>query len=254
MKKNLDSLYNDEVDKLLFDYLEGSLNDVVAAELEDKLIYDSNLQEELKYWQDAYIKQDFYDNTFIEDKLKEANEVSKKVSKENYFIIIITIASLLSFMPFNIDKVQPNRNGQVPLELLASEAASEVEKLEPINHILAADDAFPESVIKGEREIISGIGATKPNDKVRSYYEIEFIKPISIKNLRSEAVYYFEKQIFLSPSKGKIEKQQVLNVFIISKKEQRAIEKAKEKALQKRIEEKFMRGGKPYVVPLNPNF
>lgn len=250
MKKDQNDLYNDEIDKLLFDYLEGDLSLEATTALEERFTYDANLKEELKSWTESYIEQDFYPTELLEEKISHNTFKNRKVYTESYILIVAVLTSCLSFIHFTIEKEQKQLLPQMQSKnIVKVEEKEAVVTDQPVNNTFNPDPVGEKSIVVDEikkEEIFNQV-----KEKRITYSKIEPL-PLSDFSLDGVSIKEDIKRLPVKPKKPEKAKKEYSSK--ISKKEQRAIERSKEKALQKRIEEKYLRGRKAYVVPLNPNF
>jgi hypothetical protein len=238
MKPVLDDA--DENDLLLFNYLEGNLSAEEEKALESTLLTDVSLQAELSYWQETYIEPDSYGTNGLEAKLLLPQQTPVQSTGSFQVIIATLLASLLSLVP-------------VPLAFKSQDQLHSY----PLSSILPAESkqvAQPDS-----RKSIDVLRPVKKETIIAEHSKkFEVGKPILIDALPALSLQPLSQNetgdlVLLAEKEIKVYWKKKPATRILSGKERRNIARMKEKALQRRMANEFLKGRVPYVVPLNTN-
>lgn len=276
MKSSVNDSAENKQDLLLFAYLEGELNETQKRELEAKLLTDPGLQLEMESWQEAFIEQDFYDTHRLEESLMDIAGIRLKpwyTQVSLYMFVCVLGISLFSFLPLNKQEGAVIKAPVSDQTIAAAETEEmkqqkkaapdkevsfmEIEptKLQPERSISIGEQAeapelgsvFPKttqgklaSSIRENKASVEKFISEKPAEKTLP--EIASLGAALISTISNQAIPE------IVPEKVKI-KQEASHA--ISRKDQRSIRRKKEKALQERKAREFIKGNRPYVVPLN---
>ena len=230
---------------LLFNYLEGDLTEERAAMLEKALSTDQELQAELDLWKESFVVQDFYATDALEQQLLQKVKKPFSFSGSAAGFLFLLMASLLSFITAGEEEHVPrfiNRPLSVPPVIEA---------------VPTGDKALGEKSREDKLAIQAITAPLQPEEQ----QAILLVQPIAITD-RIEALPYIpvgkpESSSF-SPvinlpavftNKGKSARQHSIRDY--SRKKERQIRRMKEKALQQRKANEFIKGNRPYVVPLD---
>jgi hypothetical protein len=244
----------EELDLLLFEYLEGELPAEEEKALEEHLATEPALQEELENWKGSFVEEEFYDTAGLEERLVSANHRPLKFPFMTSLNVVVPalLTVLLSFMlvkdagkespavvaekstPAAVEEVvhEKTETAAEPAPVIADDAKAKKDKSVPMEAIQEkmriADADRPQQ----EEELslvnlptIEGISVAWPEENGN-----EFLSDIVVKRVRMA------------------KKERAPD---ISRRQQRMIKKRKEKAMQERRAREFRKGNVPYVVPLN---
>lgn len=228
----------DENENLLFDYLEGNLPAEQVKELEEKLLTDPSLQSELALWREAFIEPELYDTKNLEEKLLIAEPVIVLKGAAFQSIIVILLTSLFSLLPVRLDIKNPAGNAMYKIPAFSQAKNSQ------------AGNTLIKQYIDNKQAANKEIHAVQPLRKAAVAEQILFeplpaLQVVALPERKPDAVS-------LLPSREiKIQMKKNASVRALSLKERRKIARMKEKALQRRTANEFLKGRVPYVVPLN---
>lgn len=231
---------SDENDLLLFHYLEGNLSADEEKELEQALLTDVSLQTELGYWRESYVEADAYDTTILESKLLLPENTAVQTSGSLQAIIATLLASLLSLIPVTLsvnspelwrDYVAPPFSKTKSEQLIQASLSEDSDKKQP----LVQEKPFKQilQMYTASRQMI-----------------IEPLPALPVTLLPESKT---DRLDLLKAKEIKIHWQKKPAIPMLSRKERRQIARMKERALQRRIQNEFLKGRVPYVVPLNTN-
>lgn len=257
MKREPNQNYEQDMDFLLFEYLEGDLKEEASFDLEERLAFDETLQEEIKLWENTYIGQDFYNTEALEKKILLKIPYENKNTTAFYMIGIVLLTSFLSLIPFKVEEANHVTNQPAPFEEKVEIGKKSSFSQKPAEHIEetiinTTEKSSTNNSLK-ELQILEGRSS---NEKISNLTPFDFEDLNIVLDLRMHDALIKPLVIESQQNQAKTENKSEKNhsSFRISRKHQREIERAKEKASQKTREQKFLRGNKPYVVPLSPNF
>jgi hypothetical protein len=246
MKPSAEDWESEALDKLLFDYLEGNLPDGQALALEKKAAADALLGSELEYWKETKLTGDFYDTSLLEKKLLMAEtmpagraEKAGSGAKPVSGYLFVLLLSLCSLWPVKLEKEAARLENAPGYQMLAEEKAG-------------ATRAFPAPV--PAKEI-----PQKPAVMQKRAQPVATFRPdrlvISQVNPLTPPVLRVSRQIreltLTEAASKKMALKKIPLARTISRRQARQIARMKEKALQRRMANEFLKGRIPYVVPLN---
>lgn len=251
--KASNDMRQEELDLLLFEYLEGELAAEETKALEERLAKEPALQEELESWKASYVEQDFYDTAGLEKRISSANRIPGRFPFTISLNIVVPalVAVLLSFMLLTDERKEPTkvaaeRNTPAARMEVSTEETEGSEEPAPV----VADNAKAEKVTKPRTE--ANQDKVEKEDVYRPQQEEEISNPALPGIERLPAKWAERSSEILSDitvKRVKVTKKE--RVFNISRRQLRMIERRKEKASQERRAREFMKGNVPYVVPLN---
>lgn len=236
-------------DLLLFDYLEGNLTPERARELEEALVEDPDLRSELAHWKESFVVQDFWPTNALEEQmLLKAGKTFTFTAPAAGFVVVF-LASLFSFLPIS---EQPQMPLLLPVAELKVQAPAPEAKVQPA--LVPAQPKVP-------------LGLTEYGvDKAATAAE----KELPLLNHQQEVVpkravpqsIMYQQPLHVSLTEkvaGAVEaphltnnlQAQQLEPRKISKKAARQISRMKKKARQRKQAAEFLKGNRPYVVPLD---
>ena len=231
-------------DLLLFNYLEGNLTEEKALALEAALAADPALIAELESWKESFVVQDFYNTAALEAQLLKPKSPAFSLSGPAAGFLLVFVSSLFSFLSVN----------EMPSEALLPKAESlsfpamavetpaenpEVEKQES-----KAESAPRAAAIVLAKALASEEGdAVVSNDAAAELPEVASIFPLESASASAEYIQTVDIK--------RVRQKKALEPKIVSRKEQRRIRKMKEKAQQQKMANEFIKGNRPYVVPLD---
>lgn len=245
MKASTESWGDDPTDALLFEYLEGDLSEEHAKQLEEKLSSDPGLQMKLEHWKEAFVEQDFYNTELLEESLLQPPVKVVHISVSAAVFIVALLTSVFSSLPLAPakERVMPSPPMEIPAPVITAGKKEMVreaqkpamkEKLLPqvSSHNSTAEETVQTRVLP---EKVSEEALLKPK-----------MLPLTV-TLPTSGLYALETKI------NRIGFKKTPVARIITRKQQRKIERMKEKARQERAANQFLKGQVPYVVPLNTN-
>lgn len=234
---------------LLFDYLEGNLTAEMAAQLEEAMATDPDLCAALDSWKESYVVQDFYATHKLEEQLLAIPPKSFSLSGPLVGFSLVLITALLSFLAVG----EQSEKHILPAEVVTPIGLGEKEP-----EVL--ESAVETTKAQSEEALLPG-AAVKSDESVEAVLAIETLTPP-----RGELKYELPAMQALMPVADPVtfdadgvqfivpklvHHQLVVQPKEISRKQQRQIRRMKARALQQRKANEFMKGNRPYVVPLN---
>lgn len=251
MKMNDHNFSEQDLDLHMFEYLEGHLSPDLAYELESQATFDDSLEEELNCWKAAFIEQGFRNTELLEEKLYQIPSVFKKNTTTNiYFPTLAILTIMLSFVPLSFERYSSSSASEhvvhlEPKYIRESEKKSQSPDLTNFETTMDIKKVANKAAIMAPKE-----QHTENNLEFQEIVPLEPLKEAEsnyVANI-STKIAFIDEPVEKSNSNPKSKRPK------LSKKTRRTIEKFKEKALQERRAMEFMKGNKPYVVPLNSNF
>ena len=229
------------IDLLLFEYLEGQLSVEQAKKLQEKLVSDVCLQAELAHWQDAFFNADFLPTEALEKNLLKEEAKTLGSTSIGFIWGFLLLTSVFSFFPLSTKK-----GGPMSSKLHTNPTSEIFHQQAIINNsqnqtlpIKTTSQVVPKQEIK--RNFEEGRKNSLRNIKIEDLPTVAILSPqINPSNIA-----------ILKAGLGKTQTKKSVTVRKISGKERRKIERMKEKGLQRRIANKFVKGRVPYVVPLD---
>ena len=256
MKGSTNYLPQEESDRLLFDYLEGGLSPAEEEMLEERLLSDSLLQEDLESWKESYVTQDFSPTEALEKKI-----LANTPGRFTYFrmgaaalLVLSLFISLFYF--FGFEEAAVERLVQELKKVVATEPVPIEEPVDKIagNNQKSAPDQPRQTVVAEVQERSSfakAVPEKKPEKKelaAPAFIQEALPEPEKLlAKLEMAPIPPLERQVKMA----KVKIQADRAIFSISKKEQRKVNRMKRKNQEKRMAREFIKGNRPYVVPLN---
>ena len=230
--------YSEEnIDLMLFDYLEGDLTSNEVSQIEMQIASDPLISEELNTWRKTYIKAELSDTKFFETQLLQPiNPFSFTLFINSILVICLTLISSTNRQL--IPSSTPMTNNQNLYSITAKQPISQLSY----------------SIIDIEPFLIRPTANFTPSHKVASK-EVEGTEYKFIPN--SAMVTFSPKWADYPMSYPKsIKFRREIDLLIITPKELRKKDKAlrrmRKKAQRDRMASEFIKGDIPYVVPVNP--
>ncbi|MDO1449141.1 hypothetical protein Q0590_22885 [Rhodocytophaga aerolata] len=248
MKPSAEDWENQELDKLLFEYLEGNLPDEQARELEKKAASDALLGTELEYWKETKVTAELYDTHLLEERLvrvesipaKQPVESTKNTNASLYaFVWLVCICSV---WPIRLKQEKTTLAPKYIVEILAREKSTPILAIVEQKQETRFTKRNSETQ-KRDLPISTSLYTEKTIPHLPDLRKVESNQlPVSrqIQEIRIPA----------SASK-KLRVPAIPATRTITRKQARQIARMKEKALQRRMANEFLKGRVPYVVPLN---
>jgi hypothetical protein len=248
MKPSAEDWENLELDKLLFEYLEGNLPEEQARELEQKAASDTLLGTELEYWKETKVLAEFYDTSLLEEKLLQVGSVPTKQPVEATkntnapFYVFAWLVCVCSVWPIKLKKEKIDS---------APEYTYEITVMEKNNSILPLIAQVPEASSRNkspetQKEDLPISTSISTESKKPYFPNLRKLEPGQL----AVSPKLHEVSIPVSASK-KLRPTKAPATKIITRKQARQIAHMKEKGLQRRMANEFLKGRVPYVVPLN---
>lgn len=249
MKSFMNNSAADKQDLLFFEYLEGELSGPQKSALEEKISLDPDLLEEVSFWEESFIEQDFYNTEKLEARLLDipGGQVKSWYSyvSLNVFLMVL-LSGLFSFLPLSEDEEK-----LIPAAFHGSGKAVNKEsysKSVPVP-AMEAEKRKPNFKVHSKAKLLLSIGKEIPaeTELPDDFTKLKFPAMSSMAPEREVSVpeLQFPAPEVTTASKGKVSRR------TISRKEERKILRKKEKAIQNRQAREFMKGKRAYVVPLN---
>lgn len=231
-------------DLLLFNYLEGNLTEERAAMLEKALSTDHELQAELELWKESFMEQEFYATDALEDQLLQKVKNPFSFSGPAAGFLLLLVASLFSFIPTGEEE----------------HVAHSIKRVLPDSPVAAAasGEKASETAVCSDAPAIQTNSAPHPREEQQA---ILIAPPVALTE-RIEAMHYVivgkSESWGLFPDinlpvviKSKEQPTHLHSSKEISRKKERQIRRMKEKGLKQKRANKFIKGNRPYVVPLD---
>lgn len=266
MKAPEENSTQNELDLLLFEYLEGALSEAQKQDLEDKLGKDLDLQTEMEYWMESVVEQDFYPTEQLEKNLMEIP--AKPWYATFYFNVFlgVLLVGMFSFLP--LSKKEEVAIEAARLEALTKEEPAIANQEMPFIPIASVSPA-PEVTLSSKKAVEMGIA--KPVQELPTAHEdYRVLYFPAISSITPESTLAFSESIITTrgPEKVSVTKTRTQSMSrkearkkirvaardrsqSINRKEARKIARMKDKAHQERMARQFMKGKRAYVVPLN---
>ncbi|MBC7923088.1 MAG: hypothetical protein H7Z75_18570 [Ferruginibacter sp.] len=232
----------DTDDLLLFEYLEGTLPAGRVKALEARLAADAALRAELKRWQATLVTEAFYDTASLEESLRREKPTHPGPAAAFRTLLLVAIMSLFWSVPPAPEKA-PAIAAAPTREAYPAGPAAETPAKPPS---LAS---VPENQPVVRRRLRSF--PTKPDASSRPrMFSVEKMRPVEKPRLRV-TVYPVPARLIPAVKSRRPPNQPVAGKTA-TRKQRRQVARRKEKALQARKANEFLKGNVPYVVPLNP--
>jgi anti-sigma factor RsiW len=245
MKTLMDSWADARMDEFLFEYLEGTLSEEQATELEQRLATDSTLRQELEHWKEAFVDQDFYDTQLLEESLRQPTTRRVTIPASAFLVALLTL--VLSVFPTAV--VKERTVAVLPVGIPAPAVAPAISEMATVTkppQPAVSKPRFPR-VPSTHRKPAAMLPPRAASENVSP---VEKIQPRLIPpgaGLPTADLSALETKMTCV----RLEKAAVARVQ--TRKQRRKIERMKEKARQERAANEFLKGQAPYVVPLNTN-
>jgi hypothetical protein len=211
------------MDMLLFEYLEGDLSKEQTLVLDERLVLDAFLQGEMACWQVAFIKQDFYDTAHLEKSLLK-EEVNTIDSTSSGFMLIFTLlTSLFSFFPLTTKKES------IVLSTPTKAPISEIIRKQEVTNITKKELVYPQIAFQVAQKAL--LTNTTDNTLSIRNVKIEALAKPQILSLQTKPVSIDIPRAGLH----KIQIKKTATLRKVSGKERRRIERMKERVLQRRV-------------------
>lgn len=238
----------------LFEYFEGSLSKEEKNELLNFTQRDPVLQEEFNYWEKSYIREPLPAKLKIEGALLK-NTPIKMYGKYASIGLILVVG--IAYYLFNLKSTPPLIREAITEETIQSKVTEEIITSKSIHVKPKAKEEkiFIKNTQQDQEQKIPGIVSDIPDeiviqdslqtitknkiDTVLEATEISSKISDSAVGNKSVAISSFSNRKKYSSKE--------------SRKMHRLIEKHKRRERANREADKFLKGNKPYVVPLDPN-
>ena len=231
-------------DLLLFDYLEGNLSAERAAMVEEALAHDPDLRAELEMWRESFVVQDFYATDALEAELlrKSSKPFSFSGSAAGFLVVLVT--SMFSFIPVG-EKEASLLHDRIGLPLAEVDAVQETDdaKVEDgeTKAILVHDSAPHKST--------NTPAAAAETDNILIFKQEELLP--HAKRLKPEEGAIILVKVEPAAVNKQEQKARQPQSKKFSRKQERQVKRMKRKALQQKKANEFIKGNRPYVVPLD---
>ena len=230
--------HTENIEELLFDYFEGNLSEEEKKEVKEFIDQQPQYLEDFRAWELSYVK----DHTAVDYAFNKSLLKKNFISRNRIYLSIAFLAGIISFLLLKntLDKenIQSQKKNITPL------VVEKEMKTSAQHHTIAENKKIKENTtaIVSEKENIQQIivpTETSP-EETQSHY-----------NTADTMQQKKETEIVATTEQKKKQEK------ILTKKEQRKLAKQieyyKQKNKETREQQEFLKGGQPYVVPVNPN-
>jgi hypothetical protein len=244
-------------DRLLFEYLEGELSPERAKALEERLAADPALRGELELWQASFVEPDFYNTQALEKGLVKAPVKVPGSAASGWMLGLVLLVTSFLLAPLVMEK-EPSTVRERVATVAAGAAGNSVDGEPAVVKNRPNPPATPgtrELSKVTRRKTSPGREASEKRfaqTKQGSAFLTAEIRPLTPIITPERAAVPAD----LSAGRVKVLQVQLKKVTlpkVLSRRQQRAIARMKERARQQREANKFLKGNIPYVVPLNSN-
>jgi hypothetical protein len=247
MKLSAEEWEGEELDKHLFDYLEANLPEEQTIALEQALASDAVLAGELDLWREALVSSGYPDTHLLEEKLLISipsvtdHRHSLSAGSATSLLVVVLFTGICCLWPVKVEKnisaaIQPLPLPAVVLENTTTAPVTQVRLPEHIPAIHLSRQ-YPDAEAKTVVPLPNGRMLPEPFSPL-----LPLSLPVDTQISR------------LTIPAGANKKTSLKNLPITrvsSRKQARQIARMKERALQQRKANEFLKGRVPYVVPLN---
>ncbi len=249
MKPSPEEIPENSLDLLLFQYVEGELDAGQARQLERRLATDAALREELNLWQESFVQADFHDTSELEKTLLAGKTTHGLRFNLSNCVLLLLLAAML-FRPAPATKENPTRpvgsQAETPIAFeLGNKLAPEISEAGPKKPVAA--NGRPSRQNKPLTLAEPELPETQGNNQMQ-------FATIELPPLTPHLALETETLAIQSPNWTDKLARVKLKGFVAPKKQtgqqRRQIIRMKEKALQQRQANEFLKGNVPYVVPL----
>lgn len=227
----------EDIDIMLFDYLEGNLPEDEIKLVESQIASDPLISEELNTWKQSYIQADHYQTAAMESQLlKSSGSFSFTLFLNSVMLVCLTLISSTN------PKIDPFSTSTIRHQTITSLTA-----IKPTSHIDFHNIAIhPHQIMPVEVN-----SSLKKMLIKEATVKTPLLSPTpEIANLPFGLVDYVIKH------PASIETAEAMDAPLItqkvSRKEERALRRMKKKALRDKAASEFIKGNIPYVVPIDP--
>jgi hypothetical protein len=240
-----------ELDKRLFDYLEGNLSAEQALELEQEITSDATLAGELEHWKDAVFVQDFYDTQVLEERLLlqetivPAQKQAVHTTTPATLLIALLLTCVCSLWPVKVENQEVKNSQFLTLRLPVAENISE----KPTHLLPVAARENQKTLVTTQAQYLPK-SSTALTVLVR-HTQTTLLKPLLPTTLHVSAGNEIPQVILPETANKKLSVKNLPAARTVTRKQARQIARMKERALQRRMANEFEKGRVPYVVPLN---
>lgn len=247
MKPNLDDSSENDLDLLLFRYVEGELDTAQVRQVERRMAADAALRDEVALWKQAFVQEDFCDTSQLEKNLLVGEEVFWPRHRLGTFLLVMLLAaSLFRFLPTTkkapirtLDSASGLRGGTQPVPTWTYKA-SKPETQNPVPASRKPPQQSKTLALPKPRFFESGKPGELPAESVA-------FAPLEMKTIGFQS---FGDSVEWPEVKYEL-KHKVALTKKMSRQQRRQTMRLKENALQQRKANEFLKGNTPYTVPLN---
>jgi hypothetical protein len=228
-------------DWLLFQYVEGELDDAQVRQMETQLAADEALREELTLWEEAFVEDETYDTYALEARLRIADTSSWVYFRTGIGMLVVWLMASFSF---------PTATQFHKQHVTIPATAEKIVK-----------PSLPATTNPAPIPLVTDLPARKTNGNILRIHPKDESKDTQPLRVYAPALPLLEPSVQLKPDSTEPATYhwQVKTVNRVAKtqpkkltrQEQRQQMRMKEKARQQRQANEFMKGNVPYVVPLN---
>lgn len=260
---NSGSIHNRE--ELLFDYMEGNLLEGQRKQVEVLLSQDPALKAELMLWKETVVKEELPVSVPADHLYKPVSFWRKPIISAVLLIGILSSVSLGFGYLWMDNQLVIDKKGQgVSEREIAGSSAGIMPELNEKDNERSEPETPQQIVLKqptgnlsGKKPVLvedAGIDLPEPAEEVITSQAPDSI-PVSVQNiyipvedsLPEQEDTILPSQVSLEKAKAELSKPAKLTKE--EKKKLREISRMKRKALERKEQQQFMKGNKPYVVP-----
>jgi hypothetical protein len=241
----------DNCEEYFFEFFEGGLSKEEKSMVLEFVEKDPLYRQEFEYWEKSYVREPLPDKLKLEDKLL------KRDSSLPYFlfggIFFITLIFVIYFNSTTNEKINHIvlENKSLPKKQTEKVVTNEDKLFNNPKRL----DRKKVAVVLTSKEINSkdfGVDSLSVNEDIKVPVGVSQIQN-HINNsaidstLDSSNINFVEKNIITTTKEtNKADKKE-------QRAKQRELEKYKQKSIEKKQADRYLKGNVPYVVPINPN-
>ena len=232
--------YSDEnIDVMLFDYLEGNLSEEESVRVESQIASDPLIKQELNIWKQSYVESEDYTTSILESQLLHSpGSFSFTLFLNSILVVCLTIISSTNPKPdpFSISQSHTKNS-----EVMKGEKLQSLFSYHSIGIPVISLKSLSEVQTMESNELMSNV-------KISHHPALQLPEMSMLTPARNETLIILPKTMV-------VEQEQEGELCTIKelRKKEKAIRKMHKKAERERMAFEFMKGDIPYVVPVNPN-
>jgi len=228
----------EDIDIMLFDYLEGNLPDNELELVNLQIAEDPIIREELSLWKSSYVQADFYNTSALESTLVRRSVPAFNFNFHLNSILIICIA-VFTGTKINTHGLELNTN---QMQILTIESIPPEIQIQSVEKVTTSKKIPPIEttgvVLEYEKSVQGEIAISVPEPIWPNFAPV--INELQINPIENIAMDSRQMSPFL-----------VKDVKKMDRKSKRAKQKMQRKAVQNQKASEFLKGNVPYVVPVD---